>query len=652
MPEIRNPNLQSPGAGGGSGGDMRSTMIFALLMITVLLGYQYFFKPKQDETQQAQQTQSLANQPPAQSGQSGQSGLAGQAGLAPGSSQAPPAAAAAQAPAATPTVAAALETETTVENDQYQIVFTNRGAQVKHWILKKYTDSAGKPLDMVQPQVAEKFGFPLSLFIYEPELTAQLSQALYQVTATGAQPSATGHAVVPGTSALTFHYAANGVDVVKTVRFDASYVITVEAEVKRNGLPVRALVAWPAGLGDMEEFLPSSSTRAHVPTSAMSQFVWSVDGRQSSQTASSSGFLFWTSPGVSGNATFSEPYSYAAVTDLYFASAFLPDEPERATLVTLHNTVEIPSDLNNPSSQKRPAQVLGLAMGDISGQTRLRLYAGPKSMDILSAIHAIGADGKATGQSLEPLIQFGSWLGIIAKPLYLALRFTVEHVLPKHGVDNWGWSIILLTVIFNVLLLPTRVFMMKSSLKMARLQPKVEAIKQRYGNLKPTDPRRADMQAETMELYKAEGVNMYGSCLPMLFQMPLFFAYFRVLQNVVDLRHAHWLWLKDLAAPDPTYVLPILIIITMFFTQYITPSPGMPPEQQKMMAFMMPLFFGFILLNYASGLALYWGTGNVIMLVMQIAINQSSLGRELHAIAARRAAKRAGINPKAIQGRR
>jgi YidC/Oxa1 family membrane protein insertase len=640
LPEIRNPNLQSPGSGGGGGGgDMRSTMIFALLMIAVLLGYNYFFKPSQETTPPARQTQSLANQPPGQSGQSGQAGQGGQTGQAgqqPGPSQAPPAAAAAQAPVATPAVTAALETETTVENEQYKIVFTNRGAQVRQWILKKYTDSAGKPLDMVQPQASEKFGFPLSFFTYEPALTAQLNQALYQVTASGAQPSATGLAVVPATNALTFRYAANGLDVVKTVRFDTSYVITVEAEVKRNGSPVRALVAWPAGLGDMEEFLPSSSTRAHVPTSAMSQFAWSLEGRQDSMAVAK----------VGNDATFDLPYSYAAVTDLYFASAFLPDAPDRATLVTLHNTIPIPSDLSNPNSEKKPAHVLGLAMGDTSGQTRLRLYAGPKSMDILASIHAIDADGKATGQSLEPLIQFG-WLTVIAKPLYLALRFTVEH-----GVDNWGWAIILLTVIFNVLLLPTRVIMMKSSLKMMRIQPKVEAIKQRYGNLKPTDPRRAEMNAETMELYKAEGVNMYGSCLPMLFQMPLLFAYFRVLQNVVELRHAQWLWLKDLAAPDPTYILPILIIITMFLTQYITPSPGMDPAQRKMMAFMMPVFFGFILLNYASGLALYWGTGNIIMLVIQIAINQSSMGREMQEISARRAAKKSGVSPKAIQGRR
>ena len=628
MPEIRNPNLPTPGSGGGSGsgGDMRSTMAFALLMLVVLLGYQYFFKPKQDTTQPATQTQSQAAQPAGQAGPTGQAG-SGQPQLAPGS---------ARPPAAIPAVAAALETETTVENEQYKIVFTNRGAQVQHWILKRYNDSAGKPLDMVQPQVAATFGLPLSFFTYEPALTEQLNQALYQVSAAGAQPSPTGHALAPDTNALTFHYATNGLDVVKTFRFDSSYVLTVEAEVKRNGAPARALVAWPSGLGDMEEFLPSSLTRSQVPTSATSQFAWSLDGKQDSMAVAK----------VSHNATIDQPYAYAAVTDLYFASVFLPDAPERATLVTLHNTIDLPGNLSDPNSQKKPAQVLGLAMGDTSGYTRLRVYAGPKAMDVLSSIHAIGADGKPTGQSLEPLIQFG-WLTVIAKPLYLALRFLVEH-----GVDNWGWSIIIVTVVFNLLMLPTRFMMMKSSLKMMRIQPKVEALKQRYAHLKMNDPKKAEMNTEMMALYKTEGVNMYGSCLPMLIQMPLFFAYFRVLQNTVELRQAPWFWLTDLSTPDPLHILPIIIIISMFLTQYITPSPGMDPAQRRMMAFMMPVMFGFMLWHYASGLALYWGTGNIINLAIQLGINQSSMGKEMHAIAAKRAAKKAGINPKTIQGRR
>jgi YidC/Oxa1 family membrane protein insertase len=239
---------------------------------------------------------------------------------------------------------------------------------------------------------------------------------------------------------------------------------------------------------------------------------------------------------------------------------------------------------------------------------------------------------------------------IIAKPLYWALRFLKG--LLGNGINNWGWAIIIFTVLFNLIMLPTRYMMLKSSLKMMRIQPKVEALKKRYAHLKATDPRRAEMNTEMMALYKTEGVNMYGGCLPLLLQMPLFFAYFRVLQNTVELRQAHWFWLTDLSMPDPSHVLPILIIITMFLTQYITPSPGMDPAQRRMMAFMMPVMFGFMLWKYASGLALYWGTGNIINLAIQVGINQSRVGKEMHAIAAKRAAKKAGVNPKTIQGRR
>jgi len=625
LPEIQNPNLQAQGGGSGGGsGDMRSLLAFTFLALVVLVGYQFFFKPKPTTPAPAAQTQTQTSQPalPATPGQA-----------------APPqlAAGAAQANPAVPVIGAQAESETTIENEKYSIVFTNRGAQVKRWILKGYFDTAGKPLDMVQPQAAARFGQPLSLFTYEPALTAQLNQALYLVTASGAQPSATGYAVAPGTNALTFHYSANGLDVVKTFRFDAGYVLTVESEVKRNGVPVRALVQWPAGLGDMEEFLPASLTRSAVPTP--SQFAWSLDGKQDSEAAKK----------VSGNATLDQPYEYAAITDLYFATAFLPDAPARTSVVTLHNSFDIPSDLSDPASKKRPADVLGLAVGDQSGSTRLRLYAGPKQMDVLKTIHASGPDGQLNGPSLEPLIQFG-WLTVIAKPLYLLLRFLRGLLGP--GAYNWGWAIIIVTVIFNLIMMPTRLMMMKSSLKMMRIQPKVEALKKRFAHLKINDPKRAEMNTEMMALYKTEGVNMYGGCLPLLIQMPLFFAYYRVLLNAVELRQAHWFWLTDLSSPDPLHILPILIIASMFLVQFMTPSPGMDPNQRRMMAVMMPVIFGFSMWHFASGLALYWGTGNLINLAIQLGINQSKMGKEMHAIAAKRAAKKIGGGSKTIQGRR
>ncbi len=620
MPEYQNPNLQAqgggPGGGGGGGGDMRSLLIFGFLAVAIYLGFQFFQKPKPTTPATQTQTQSAPISAPS-----------GGVDAVPASS--PSAAGAQSAGGAAAGITATSETETTVENSNYKIVFTNRGAEVKHWILKHYNESTGKPLDMVQAQASARYGYPLSLFTYDQGLTAQVNQALYQA-------SATGNLTAP--NSLTFHYSQGGVDVVKNFHFDNSYVVGVETEVKRNGAPVRALVQWPAGLGDMEEFQGRSGG---VPglSRTPSMIAWSINGKPDTQSAGK----------VSNQGTTEGEYDYAATADLYFAAAFLPEAPSRATVVTLHNAIDLPSDPSNPGSQKKPADVLGVAVGDTSGDTRLRLYAGPKQMDVLSTIHATGADGKPSGTSLEGLIQFGTWLGIIAKPLFLALRFLYEH-----GVPNWGWAIIIITVLFNTILLPTRIMMMRSSLKMMRIQPKVEALKRKYAHLKVNDPKRTEMNTEMMALYKTEGVNMYGGCLPMLLQMPLFFAYFRVLQNTVELRQAHWGWLTDLSAPDPLHILPAIIIVSMFLTQFITPSPGMDPNQRRMMAIMMPVIFGFTLWHYASGLALYWCTGNLINLAIQLSINQSSIGKEMHAIAAKRAAKKGGAisNPRTIQGRR
>ena len=624
MAEFSNPNLPGPGGSGGSGsgGDMRGLLAMTLLALVVLLGFQYFGKSRQPatpapvaQTQPQAQNQPQPAQPAAATAQPAQ-----------------PQSAAVQAQplVATPAIVASAVAESTVENANLKIVFTNRGAQVEHWILKgsQYKDHPGEngqQLDLVNSRTAA-FGLPLSLYTYEPELTKQLNEALYQVTVSGAD-SPTGVLQAPGS--ITFHYAANGLDVVKTFRFDVSYVVTAEVEVKRNGVPVRALLAWPGGLGDQTEAM-------HF---AYGKFAWSLDGKDDSTDAKK----------VSGNATLDQPFDYAAVSDLYFAAAFLPGTPARFTVVTLHNAVELSSDPSDPNSQKRPADVIGLAVGDNSGSSRVRLFAGPKETDVLKSIRATSADGKPTGPSLESLTQFG-WFTIIAKPLYLALRYLHERLGP--GVYNWGWAIIIVTVIFNLLMLPTRFMMMKSSLKMMRIQPKVEAIKQRYKNLKATDPKKAEMNAEMMELYKVEGVNMYGSCLPMLVQMPLFFAYYRVLLNAVELRQAQWFWLTDLSTPDPRYILPILIIATMFVTQFITPTPGMDPAQRRMMAIMMPAVLGFTMLHFASGLALYWGTGNIINLAMQLGINQSHIGKEMHEIAARRAAKKSSVSPITIKGKR
>jgi YidC/Oxa1 family membrane protein insertase len=225
------------------------------------------------------------------------------------------------------------------------------------------------------------------------------------------------------------------------------------------------------------------------------------------------------------------------------------------------------------------------------------------------------------------------WLAFIARPLYLALRF-----LYGHGIGNWGWAIIALTVMFNLLTLWPRILSMKSSLKMMRIQPKVDAIKKRYEHLTSNDPKRGEMNEEMMALYKAEGASMLGGCLPTLLQMPLLFGYMRVLRNASELHQAHWYWLTDLSLPDPLHILPLLIIASMILTQFVTPAPTMTSSQRWMLGILMPAVMGFSLWHYASGLSLYWITGNLISLLTQLAINQSRVGKEMQALAADRAA--------------
>ena len=620
MPEIHNPNVQSQGPGGGSGGDMRSTMTFLLLVVVALFGYQYFFKPKQPEStppQSQSQTQHAQISTPAPASQ-------------PGASAANPAQ---KSVTGQPSITSAQETDTTVENELYLIVLSNRGGEILHWYLKKYKNASGKPLDIVQPEVAKKFGYPLSFFTYDDSLTNQLRQSLYQVSVSGGHRAADGALLSP--ASITFHFAQNGVDAVKTIRFDPSYVISVEAEVKRDGSPVRSLISWPAGLGDMDEFVGSSLARTITFASAAAKFAWAIDGKPDSLKVAK----------VSNNATLTAPYNYAAVMDLYFAAAFMPDTPETTTVVTLHNQLDLPTSPGQPDSKKKTADVIGMAMGSTTGVDRLRLFAGPKDTDVLRSIHAMGPDGKPDGPSLSPLIQFG-WFSIIAKPLYLWVRW-LRNLLGT-GINNWGWAIVIVSVLLNLLMVPTRIMMTKSSLKMARIQPKLDAMKRKYANLKMNDPKRMEMQQEQMAIMKAEGVSMYGGCLPMLIQMPLLYAIYEVLENAIELRQAHWYWLPDLSSPDPLYILPILYIVSMILVQYISPSPGMDQTQRRMMAFVMPITFGFFLLHFPSGLALYWLVGNMINVAIQIWINQSSMGKEMHAIAARRAAKKAGGGPRAL----
>ncbi len=593
MAEIRNPNQSG---GGGGKNDSRSMLVISLVFLVVLFGMQYL-KPKKPAPTQKPQQQAAMQQHPA----------------APGASSATPASSSSAPPAAggvatAPSTEAKSESTITVENELYRIQFSNRGAAVKSWILKKYKDDDGNPLDLVNAAAAAKFGYPLSLYTYDAGLRQRLASALYV-------PSTTQPITAPG--ALTFTYVSRGLSVTKTLRFDSSYVVHVETSVTDNGAAVPAMVAWPAGFGDQ-------GTLAHYATA---QFDTSQTGKFNHEAPKK----------VSGGQTINGPFDYAGISDQYFAAIFLPDAPDVASVVSLNNALTIPRDRKRAESGMDNVSVLGAAMGSLSGPTAVRVFAGPKVISVLNSVRATALNGTQTGPSIEPILNFG-WLGPVAKPLFVVLEFFHRHVFG--GPWGWGWSILLLTLILNMAMLPTRVQMMKSALKMQRVQPEMQQIKEKYKKYKATDPRRQEMNKEIMALQKREGVNMFGGCLPMLIQYPLLYGFYRMLMYVIELRHAHWGWLHDLAAPDPLHILPIFVIISMFLVQYLSPSPGMDPAQQRMMAFMTPVLFGFFMWTIASGVALYWAAGNIINTVQQVIMNRTGMGRQMREIALKRAAKK------------
>jgi YidC/Oxa1 family membrane protein insertase len=594
LAEYKNPNQQG-------GQDSSLLLVFTLIIVVVLIGMEYF-RPK---------TAPTAPAPAAQ-----QQSLATAAAPTPGSpapgSPIPAAVSAQAASAAVPAKAAAAESTTTIDNPLYRITFSNRGARVTSWILKNYTDDAGKPLDLVHAQAAQRFGYPLSVYTYDANLRTQLAQALYV-------PSATGNLTAP--AQVSFEYAAGGLEVKKTFRFDDSYVLHADVSVTMNGAPVEALLTWPSGFGDQQT--DASSTRGM--SSYLAQLDISSNGKAESIAAKK----------VSGGGTQNGPFDWAGVSDLYFAAIFLPDAPEQSTLVSFSNI--LPATTGDAADRlKHGIPILGAAVGAPSGATSLRIFVGPKQLGLLHQIHAMSSDGKATGPDLVPIVHYGIW-SFMAKPLFYALRWMHNHI-----VANWGWAILLFTVVITLAMLPTRITMMKSSIKMQRVQPQMNAIKEKYKKYKFDDPRKRDMNVEMQQLYRDEGINMFGGCLPMLIQFPLIFAFYAMLENAIELRHAHWFWLHDLSAPDPYHILPILMVVSQFAFQLFTPTPGVDAAQQKMMAFTMPLFSGFITWHYASGLALYWACSNMIGIFMQLGINRTSLGKELRAIQAKRAAKKQG----------
>jgi YidC/Oxa1 family membrane protein insertase len=567
--------------------ERRLLLVFVLTFLVILI-FQPVLK-KYLPQPPAPQTQNAPAQTPA-------AAQAAPASTAPPAVTAPPSGISKQAGA---------ESETVVDNSLYRIVFTNRGGRVKSWVLKQYDDDQGKPLELVNNAAAEKFGYPLSLWTYDENQRNKLNSVLY--VSSGAHSC-------QAPCEVSFEYADSDLSVRKIFHFDDSYVVRVEATVLEKGNQIGAFPMWPASLGD------ENSPAAY----AASKIEYQISGGDVERLAYKK---------VSSGNTVAGPFVWGAVSDQYFSAVFLPDDTQNAALVTLHNAIQIPKDWRKPNEDLTKADVLGVAVGNLKGPTVERLFVGPKILKILETVPVAGLPANVE-PNLRQLIDYG-WFGVLARPLFVWLRWTYENI-----IHNWGWAIAIQTLIITLALLPLRISSMKSALKMQKIQPQMNAIKEKYKKYNMRDPRRQEMNQEIAALMKEQKVSPVGGCLPLLIQMPILFAYYRMLGVAIDLRHAHWLWIHDLSSPDPHYVLPTLLVISMIATQRMTPQAGIDPQQQKMMNWMMPLAMGFIFYNLAAGLNLYYGLSNLVAIVQQVVMNRTELGREMREMAAKRARKK------------
>lgn len=552
-------------------------LLASVLSLLVIIGWAKFFAPKAPVNPRPQAPAAISSAPvnPAQ-----ESGPAGPASA----SNAPAATAKASAPA-TPPKADTQERTIVVENDLYRVEFSNRGAVVRSWQLKKYMDDTKPPrvLDVVHPEASQQTGgWPLSLVLNDPKDEAAANSALYRCAEAGNELKAPAE--------LSFEWSDGHLEVAKSFHFDHSYVVRVETTVKLNGQPIMAGLAWRGGFGDLTVHDPAPIEQTFIFYSQGGKVQFLPHKKLGGPEQLGSGWQTGT--------------DFAGIEDRYFAAAFLPANGAapggiETRFWKLTRTVQV--------ADRQEQEPVAEAAATTSAQPAdLRIYVGPKDYD----------DLKKMNPPLHALVQFG-WFEFIADPLFHLLKWLHDYI------PNWGWAIILLTVAINMLLFPLRISSYRTSLKMQRVAPEVKQIQEKYKKYKMNDPKKQEMNQQIMAIYKREGINPAGGCLPMLLQFPIWIGLNSALRGAIELRHAPWIWIRDLASKDPYYILPVGVGVTMYLVSKMTPMTTTDPQQQAMMKF-MPLMFSvsFVIFPFSSGLALYILTSSVIGIAQQWYLNR------------------------------
>ncbi len=489
--------------------------------------------------------------------------------------------------ATAPRVASA-ESTIVIESKLYRTKLSNRGAVVQSWELKNHNDDKGHTLDVVHAETCKQLGgWPLALSLDDAQVEAAANGALFEVTSAGKAVEGT----VRAPAEIDFAWSDGRISVTKRLKFAAGYIVELETSVLVDGKPVPHSIAWRGGFGDDTVFQPAEQVYV----------VYHSNDKLYD--------LAYKKLGVSGNpaqrALQVGQFDYAGIMDHYFAAAFLPaDGP---ALLLWHWKLERETEVEG---KKAMEPVSEMAVGSsVAGPLRLRLFVGPKDVDELAGVKP----------PLSDLVQFG-WFGLLSRPLLLLLQWIHRYV------PNYGWAIILMTILINLVLFPLKVQSWRSMQKMQKVAPEVRQIQDRYKKYSLRDPRRQEMNQEVMAVYKREGINPVGGCVPQLLQMPIWIALYQMLRLVIELRHAPWiLWIRDLSARDPYYILPVLMGVTMYLMQKMTPVTYTDDAQARMMK-LMPIMFGgmFVIFPVASGLVLYILTSNLVGMAQQWYLNRGA----------------------------
>jgi YidC/Oxa1 family membrane protein insertase len=469
------------------------------------------------------------------------------------------------APPAAPVAAQRVQL-TTIDTNEYTAVLSNRGAQLVSFKLKRYAQKKSTaPVDLVKAREPWRTDYPFMIVPRDPALK-RLNGVLYAVTDA---PGTNGHRVIQ------YRYSDGHVTATKTFRFGPQPYLFDFTTTINPPSPYRVAVG--------------PGIRTLAPEEQDTQVVTTGNGVYQEE-----GKFKVIRREKAPNLKILPTVEYVGIEDNYFLTAL---RPSRAGEGLLQKVVFFDAKTKARRADVY-AQLNSVGDGSVAGEA----FFGPKEAALLDRY------------GMQKALQFG-FFDIIGRFFLKALIWLNKYT------HNYGFAIIVLTILIKMVLYPLQHKSIVSMKKMQKVAPKIEAIKAKYKKAKQDAEQRQKMNVETMQLYQKEGINPMAGCLPLVLQLPILWGFYGLLSRAIELRGAPFiLWIHDLSEKDPYYITPILMTATMFIQTYITPSTG-DPSQRKMFL-MMPLVFGFLFKDFPSGLVLYWLVQNVLTIVQQSIMNK------------------------------